>query len=190
MPDVLPLRKRPIDVVIIIFFLVNVLFVTYIVDFEQIAIPNPVDPVVKNFTYPVWPPRPFVDMVHWWAKNFDPVILARPAWWKATIWLDAVLFGPYYIAGIYAFFRGREWIRLPAVICSSILFTNVFIILSEEIWGAHASPALSIVLLANAPWFIFPFIIIARVAKAHPFRAGQRAGSSAGPEPREAEETD
>ena len=80
----IPLRKRPFDIVIIIFFLVNLLFITYIVDFEQIAIPNPVDPVAKNFTYPVWPPAPLV-------------------------------------------------------------------------------------LLANAPWFVFPFIIIGRLWKAHPF---------------------
>ena len=190
MPATLQLRKRPIDVAIVVFFLVNILFVTYIVDFEQLAIPNPVDPVVKNFTYPVWPPAPFVDMVHWWAKNFDPVILARPAWWKATIWLDAVLFGPFYLLGIYAFSRGREWIRLPAIVCSSILFTNVFIILSEEIRGAHASPALPLVLAANAPWFIFPFIIVARMAKAHPFRPAEKASPGEEAAPREAEETE
>jgi hypothetical protein len=179
MPATLPLRKRPIDIVIIGFFLVNLLFVTYIVDFEQLAIPGPVDQVRNNFTYPVWPPAPFVDMVHWWARSFDPVILARPAWWKATIWLDAVLFGPFYLVGLYAFFRGREWIKLPAIVCSSILFTNVVIILSEEIWGVYASPALPIVLLANAPWFIFPFIIIARMASPHPFVAREPAASGA-----------
>lgn len=32
-----------------------------------------------------------------------------------------------------------------------------------------ALPALPMVLLANAPWFIFPFIIIARLWKEHPF---------------------
>jgi hypothetical protein len=93
MPAALPLRKRPIDVVIVAFFLVNLLFVTYIVDFEQIAIPDPVDPVVKNFTYPVWP------------------------------------------------------------------------------------PALPVVLAANAPWFIFPFIVVARMAKRHPFLAPEIAAA-------------
>lgn len=169
MRKTIPLRKRPIDIVILSFFFINLFFVTYIVDFEQIAIPGPVDPVAKNFTYPLWPPRPLVDLVHWWAQNYDPVILQRPAWWLATIWLDALLFGPMYALGIYAFIRGREWIRLPMIIMCSILWTNVTIILSEEIWGPYATPALPLVLLANAPWFIFPIIIIARLWKDHPF---------------------
>jgi hypothetical protein len=99
----------------------------------------------------------------------------------ATIWIDALIFGPVYALGIYTFIRGREWIRLPAIIASAILWTNVTIILSEEIWGAYATPALPRVLLANAPWFIFPFIIIARLWRAHPFtREAEEAKPDAG----------
>jgi len=56
---------------------------------------------------------------------FDPVLLARPAWWKATIWIDAVLFGPFYALAIYAYARGKDWIRLPSVIWASVMLTNV-----------------------------------------------------------------
>jgi hypothetical protein len=162
--------KRPIDIVILVFFFVNILFITYIVDFEQIAIADPVSLDPPNFRYPGWPPRPLVDLVHWWGGNFDPVQLARPVWWKATIWIDALLFGPFYIVAIFAFIRGREWIRIPSIIYSSVLWTNVTIILSEEIWGPHATPHLPIVILANAPWFLFPILIIWRMwAHPHPF---------------------
>ncbi|HAT43715.1 MAG TPA: hypothetical protein DDW33_04990 [Ktedonobacter sp.] len=37
-----------------------------------------------------------------------PVLMARPAWWKVTIWIDAVFFGPFYIVAIYAYMRGKE----------------------------------------------------------------------------------
>jgi len=165
MRQVIPLKKRPIDIVLLIFFFINISFITYIVDVEQLVIADP-----NNFQYPLWPLPFLVDLVHWWGRTFDPVLLARPAWWKATIWLDSILFGPYYIAAIYAFIKGKEWIRIPSIIFASILFTNVFIILSEELFGIHKTPETGMVLLANVPWLIFPFIIIYRMWRSdHPF---------------------
>ncbi len=170
MRQVVPLKARPIDIPIIIFFFINLLFITYIVDLEQLVIPDS-----SSFTYPVWPLPCMVDLVHWWGKNFDPVLMARPVWWKATIWIDSIFFGPFYTAGLYAFIKGKEWIRIPCFVYSGLMFANVTIILSEEIWGPHATPALGLVLLANAPWLLFPIFITWRMGKdEHPFtREGQ-----------------
>ena len=68
-----PLSERRGDIAILAFFLVNILFITYVVDVEQLIIPNP-----AHFTYPIWPPKPAVDAVHWWGQTFDPVLMARP----------------------------------------------------------------------------------------------------------------
>jgi hypothetical protein len=155
MRKTIPLKERPVDYIYLAFFFVNLFFITYIVDFEQLVISDPV-----NFNYPVWPLPFFVDMVHWWGKTFDPLLMARPPFWKATIWLDAVLFGPFYIVAIYAFIKGKDWIRIPAFIFSSILFTNVFIICSEEVWGTNHALNLPLVLLANAPWFLLPVFLV------------------------------
>jgi EXPERA (EXPanded EBP superfamily) len=156
----IPLSRRPADIVILVFFVVNLLIITYVVDFEQLVISDP-----ANFQYPAWPPPFMVDAVHWWGRNFDPVLLARPPWWKATIWIDALFFGPFYVIAIYAYVKGKEWIRIPSIIYSSVLLTNVTIILSEEIYGPTRSPQLPMVLLANAPWVIFPLFIIYRMWK-------------------------
>lgn len=154
----MPLRERKIDVAILVFFLVNILFITYIVDIEQLIIPNP-----YHFSYPLWPPAPAVNAIHWWGSTFDPVLMARPVWWKMTIWIDALGFGPFYVIAIYAFATGKDWIRLPSIIYSAMLFTNVVIILGEERAGAYATPHFPIVFLANLPWLLFPLIIIARM---------------------------
>ena len=45
--------------------------------FEQLVIADPYD-----FEYPSWPPRFMVDAVHWWGRTFDPLLMARPTWWK------------------------------------------------------------------------------------------------------------
>ncbi len=167
---VIPLRKKPIDVIILCYLLFNFIFVSYVISIEQIVIPGPVTLSPRNFTYPAWPPQACVDIVHWWEGNFDPLLLARPVWYRATIWIDVLLFGPFTIVAAYAFIRRRNWIRIPAIVYSAIMFTNVTIILSEEIWGPHAAVNPLIPVIANASWFVFPFIIIARMWKNdHPF---------------------
>src|SRR5260370_3788271 len=120
----IPLKRRPLDIIILGFFLVNLLVITYVVDFEQLIIPD-----ASHFTYPLWPPRVAVDVIHWYGRTFDPVLIARPVWWKMTIAIDDVLFGPFYLVAIYAFIKGKNWIRVPSVWNSTIPFTNVTSIL-------------------------------------------------------------
>jgi hypothetical protein len=162
-----PLLRRPLDLVLVAFFVLNIGFITYIVDIEQLIIADPV-----HFDYPLWPPRALVDLVHWWGRNFDPALMARPAWWKATIWIDAVFFGPFYAFAIYAFVKGKNWIRTPAIIWASVMLTNVIIILAEELWGTHATPERGMVLAANLPWLLVPLLVLWRMTRAaQPFEA-------------------
>lgn len=161
----IPLRERPFDVVIIAFFVINLLFITYIVDIEQLIIANP-----YHFSYPLWPPAPAVNAIHWWGNSFDPLLMARPVWWKMTIWIDNLAFGPFYAVAIYAWTRGRDWIRLPSLLYGASIITIVCIILSEEYGGPHATPHFPIVLLLNLPWIVIPALIVARMWRGeHPF---------------------
>ena len=177
MRTVIPLKRRPLDIIILGYFIFNIVFITYLFDLEQIVITD-----ASDFTYPAWPPKSIDDLGHWWGQHFDPLLYARPVWWRATIWIDAVLFGPFYLAGIYAFVKGKDWIRLPSIIYSSVMLTNVTIILSEEIWGAHASGNLAAVLGANASWIIVPVLIICRMWKPeHPFTVEVSAVSAPTP---------
>ncbi|MGH7238363.1 MAG: EXPERA domain-containing protein, partial [Candidatus Saccharimonadales bacterium] len=109
-------------------------------------------------------------LVHWYGRNFDPVLIARPAWWRATIWIDALFFGPFYAFAIYAYWLGKNWIRFVSIVWASVMLTNVSIILFEEVAGEHASPQLARVFLSNAAWIIFPVIVMYRMWRSiHPF---------------------
>lgn len=152
------LRDRPLDILIVLFFTINVLFITYIVDLEQLVIKNP-----SNFTYPIWPPPFFVDLIHHYGYSFDPLLIARPVWWKMTIWIDAIFFGPFYVAAIYAFTKRKEWIKVPSLVWAGSMLSNVIIILGEEILGPNATPHPLIVILLNLPWLIMPFVVIFRI---------------------------
>ena len=159
MPPV-PLAKRPYDWPFIAFFVLNLFFITYQVDLEQLVIADPL-----HFTYPWWPPRPIVDAVHWWGRTFDPPLMAREPWWRATIWIDVLGFGPFYAVALWAFVKGRDFIKLPSVIWAAMMFTNVVIILFEELLGAHATPRPGVVVAANLAWLAAPPLMIWRMAR-------------------------
>ena len=84
---------------------------------------------------------------------------------------------------INAFLRGREWIRIPAIFYSGMMFADVFIILGEEIAGPHASPHLPVVLALNLPWLLMPILLTIRLWREHPFTslAGESENLSVAP---------
>jgi hypothetical protein len=170
-----PLRERRIDLVFVAYFVLNATFITYIVDIEQLVIADP-----ANFDYPAWPPAPLVDLVHWYGENYDPLLMARPPFWRMTIWIDVLFFGPYYLFAIYAFIRGRDWIRLPALVWSGTMAANVLIILMEERYGEWATPDFGFVLALNAPWLLMPFATIWRMRREHPFTRAVGSGDPPG----------
>jgi hypothetical protein len=177
--QVVPLSQRRGDILIVAFFLLNLCFITYIVDFEQLVIPDP-----THFVYPAWPPPAMVDLVHWWGHTFDPLLMARPVWWKVTILFDAVFFGPFYACAVYAYLKGKEWIRLLSIVWASMLFTVTTIIVFEEIYGPYRSPQLPIVLLANAPWILMPIFVVYRMGRSpHPFTRAVTVGEELEPTP-------
>ncbi len=106
---VLPFLQRRMDWIFVGFFLINLFFITYVVDIEQLIIHDP-----SNFQQPIWPPESMVKLVHGYGNSFDPLLMARPQWWKMTIWVDVLFYGPFYALAIYAFLKGRDWIRVPA----------------------------------------------------------------------------
>lgn len=160
-----PFKKRYLDWVIVLFFFINFIFITYIVDIEQLVIKDPATWV----SGPGWPPDFFIQIIHNYGTNIDPLQFARPTWWKATIWVDVLYFGPYYLVGMYAFIRGKRWIRIPSFIWSGAMFINVTTIMGEEFFGPHQAIKMWLVVLLNLPWWSFPFIVTARLWNPYPF---------------------
>jgi len=159
-----PLGRRRADWILLAFFAVNLGFITYFIDIEQLTIAN-----VHHFQYPPWPPKAIVNLVHTYGQKYDPLLLARPAFWKMTIWIDVLWNGPFYVAALYAIARGRDWIRVPALVWSGSMSAVVLIILAEEHSGIYRTPHFGFVLLLNLPWLALPLATIARMRREHPF---------------------
>ena len=161
----IPLSRRPTDILMLLFFFISLFYVALIIDIEQLMIADP-----SNFSYPVWPPKFLVDHVHWYGKTFDPLQIARPVWWQASILHEMFFFVPFYPFAIYAFMRGRDWIRIPALLYSASLLTIVVIILYEDRNGSHAAPNFLATLSFNLPWLLAPLYLIYRMWRyPHPF---------------------
>jgi len=96
--------------------------------------------------------------------------MARPVWYKVTLVWDAIFFGPFYFFAFYAFYKGRDWIRIPVIIYSSVLLTILSVIMSEEIYGPVPAINLPFVSALNAPWILVPLTLLIRmVLNPHPF---------------------
>ena len=161
----IPLSERPLDLLFVGFFCLNLLVITYQIDLEQLVIADP-----DHFTYPLWPPRFMVDAVHWWGRTYDHLLMARPMFWKMTIWIDVVFFGPFYALAIWTFATGREWIRPLAIVWAAVMMTNVPIILGEEFFGVWPTPGPCHMVAANAAWLGFPVLLLWRLGwTEHPF---------------------
>jgi hypothetical protein len=65
-----------------------------------------------------------------------------------ALW-SPLFYGPFYLFAIYAFLRGRDWIRVPGLMWAWGMFYTVTVILYEEAVGEYPSQDFGLVLLAN-----------------------------------------
>jgi len=159
---IVPFSQRPLDWLFVLFFVINLLVITYIVDLEGLVISDP-----SNFAYPLWPPKFWIDIIHWYGRTFDPILIARPVFWKVTLWWDALFFGPYYALALYAFIKGRDWIRDISIIYSSAITVILTVILADEVWGLYPAINLPFVFALNLPWLLIPLLLLLRMLKTH-----------------------
>ncbi|OZJ01786.1 hypothetical protein BZG36_05262 [Bifiguratus adelaidae] len=156
----IPLSERPLDKYWFIpFFVLNIAVITYMIDIEQVTTMPP----IAGKPYPWWPPRAVVDIVRWYGYKYDPLLIARPPFWRASIYYDIFFFGPFYFYAIHAFTKGINAIRIPAIIFGTCLTTVVTLILMEEIYGEYAAHDPFFVVGVNLPWLITPIAIVYRM---------------------------
>ncbi|MBT8399789.1 MAG: DUF2781 domain-containing protein [Rhodothermia bacterium] len=157
-------RTKILDALIVSFFVFNLVFVTGMISPIQILYDD-----LTAIAYRPWPPSFVVEWVQWWGASFDPTLMTRPVWRLTTAWIDVLLFGPFYLAAVYAFVGRRNWIRAPALMYAAVMLTNVTIIMSESSFGSVQAPFPFIVLGVFSPWIVFPVVVVIRMTKPTPF---------------------
>jgi hypothetical protein len=66
----------------------------------------------------------------------DSLLIANPRFVQVTAgYVSAMLFGVFYLVLIYAFVRGRNWIRLPAVFYAGMVVMGTGVYLAVGLLG-------------------------------------------------------
>jgi len=159
------LTRRIMDIIILVFFFINIIFICYLFDIEQLVVSGEQHTTGwATIIYPGWPPKFIVDLNHF-VGQFDHGLLYRDPWWRATIWIDVLLFGPFYMVAIFAFIRGKNWIRIPSIMWATMMLTNVSIIFIVEFTDPKYAGGKPLpIIAANLLWILIPILMIVRMA--------------------------
>lgn len=77
--------------------------------------------------------------------------------------MQVLVQAPFYVLAIYAFVRQRTWIRIPAIIYSTVLLTIMPIVLGEQYAGQHATSKPLLVTAVYSAYVVMPLVVLARV---------------------------
>ncbi|MDH3201122.1 MAG: DUF2781 domain-containing protein [Myxococcales bacterium] len=155
----MPLRHRPFDAFLVFWFC---LFAVSSLVYEQFIVFN----VDLSATTDV-----FGRSWYWYARSIDPIFLDTPLWLRVMCAIDAYLFGPFYLVLIYAFVRGRNWVRVPALLYGAAIVYSTVVYFGYEFLDEtnRANADLLGVFVVNIPYTIVPLLLIWRMLRPEPF---------------------
>lgn len=123
-----------------------------------------------------------------YAEGADPLLVTNPRFMQASAGVSALVFGSFYLVLVYAFVRGRDWIRLPAVFYAGMVVETTFLVLVvgfsgdaplfKTVCGAaytgfdYTFTDVPRVLMYNVPYIVVPLLLVARMWRPHPFTRG------------------
>ena len=99
----------------------------------------------------------------------DAFLVADHTFTHLTTALNGFVYGPFYLLLVYAFVKGKEWIRVPALIYVGAMLHGM---LEHGYWEYVIGPPPSnpVVFWAfNGPYALVPFLLGLRMRKDHPF---------------------
>jgi hypothetical protein len=104
----------------------------------------------------------------------DGLFATQPGFMRTRTALSAFVYGPFYLLLIWAFARGANWIRLPALLYVGSMVLGVC---EHLIWefALGITPQRPVVFFVfTLPYLWVPLLLGARMWRAQPF--GERAG--------------
>jgi hypothetical protein len=158
MNGVRALHQRPLDLLLVIFFGVSVLYGWLFSLPEGLGVPVRADSP--------WPP---LRWLHGWAVGVEPAHLDPSASLRASCLLDGLVHSPFLVVLIFAMVTGRSWIRIPAFVYVGSAVTNMFLYFAGTFAGPSPPPELPVYLPFNLPWLLAPLLLAWRMRDAEPF---------------------
>lgn len=111
----------------------------------------------------------FARLLVYYGKTIDPLVLANPLWLRLMSGFSAFVMGPFYLIAAESIYRGRDAIRVPALMWAAIMVYSMFVHMTMEFIGDYPPANLPLLLATYAPYAIAPIALAYRMRKANPF---------------------
>ena len=164
----LSIVRRPLDLGLVIFFVLSVLYAL-------------LDSLPEAIGYKVTPDSPWPPLrsLYDWAVAQEPQHLNPPSSLIATTLFDGFIQTPILFFVIYGLVKCSPWIRTLSLIYAGAAVTNMFMYFVTTFIGPNPPPHPWVYLPFNLPWLIAPAILGLRMLPAEPFaRQGARLAAA------------
>ena len=151
MTTVVPLSKRPYDWLFLAYFALH-LPISILVDL-QIIFPRQYFPLFLRTSLDDW------------VRDADDVLTGtRPVFFQAFVWVELFFHIPYFCAAIYAFVRGKNWIRDVSIVYATAVLVSMVAVMPEA-WDRSKAPLQTKLMLQSVLviWCILPTLLMQRV---------------------------
>jgi hypothetical protein len=165
-----PLRERPHDYVFIALCASYILAVL-LTDVTAVMRVDFIHFDATRAKPPFWPPMFMLEATRWYGEHVDRLFLYNPLYFRAMMWGDVFFTGPFYVAAIYAFARGRNWIRIPAFLYASHVLSYAVVLTAEQLKGPYLSPRPALLFALYGPFWLFGLALMYRLRRHRPFDA-------------------
>jgi hypothetical protein len=151
--------RRPLDLGLVIFFILSILY-------------GFLDSLPEAIGYKVAPDSPWPPLrsLYDWAVAQEPQHLNPPSSLIATTLFDGFIQTPILFFVVYGLIRCSPWIRTLSLVYAGAAVTNMFMYFVTTFIGPTPPPNPAIYLPFNLPWLIAPAILGLRMLPAEPFR--------------------
>jgi hypothetical protein len=145
------LVQRPVDLILVAFFTVSVLYGFLFSLPEGLGVPVSADSP--------WPP---LQALHGWAVAEEPAHLDPPPVLIANCLFDGFFQAPTLLFVIFGLIRQRPWLPRLALVYSGAAVTNMFLYFAQTFLGPDPPPNTVYYLAFNLPWMLAPAVLGAR----------------------------
>jgi hypothetical protein len=147
--------RRPLDLVLVAFFSICVLYGLLFSLPEGLGVPVAADSP--------WPP---LRALHDWAVAEEPAHLDPPPNLLAACLFDGLFQAPVLLFVIAGLIRLRRWLKPLGLFYAGAAATNMFFYFAQTFLGPHPPPNTAYYLAFNLPWLLAPLILAVRVLTA------------------------
>jgi hypothetical protein len=148
-----PIHRRPLDLALVCFFSISVLYGFLFSLPEGLGVP-------VNADSP-WPP---LRVLHGWAVAEEPAHLDPPPNLLAACLFDGLFQSPVLLFVIAGLVRLRGWLKPLGLVYAGAATTNMFFYFMQTFLGPHPPPNVTYYLAFNLPWLVAPIVLGVRVA--------------------------